>query len=466
MISNHFYFSIYYLFSQFYLILLIFIVIYLIHFFKHMEQNSQISSNDSSDEIIDLKSQNIQINIDKSEEPKEEKIEETKKEIGNNLIINICGKKKILGISDTLPLLIFIILLITILYILFIISTKEFYHFLLFIFIGIFYFFTIYYMICGFLIEPGIIPRNHPNFQKEKDDLKKEIKNELIKELNEEKKEINLQNNNNKNEKEDVIKSDNDNNNNNNELENEKDYDKLTEEIIPSIFTERKCRTCNIFRPPKSSHCRYCDNCVLNFDHHCYYIANCVGFRNHKVFYLFLLNGTILGILLTTMTIYHIIYIYFFSGYPIWMKMYEGNSILMIFSIGLILISFLYICIGSRNLITLIPCFIGLIFIIFLFYNYIDNVPKYINPFTSLISIGILPLTIFSSGTFIFQTNQIMNGYTVKQSNSIKHEFVENLIHKHKNISNKYFRKISLSEKISNWINFFKINRDESLINN
>jgi hypothetical protein len=59
-----------------------------------MEQNSQISSNDSSDEIIDLKSQNIQINIDKSEEPKEEKIEETKKEIGNNLIINICGKKK------------------------------------------------------------------------------------------------------------------------------------------------------------------------------------------------------------------------------------------------------------------------------------------------------------------------------------------------------------------------------------
>ena len=432
-----------------------------------MEQNSQITTNDSSYEILDLKSKNITLNIDKSEELKNEKRKESNNEIGKNIIINIFGKKKVLGIVETLPLLIFIIISITILYISFIISLKEFYHFSFFIFAGILYFLTIYYMISCFLIEPGIIPRNHPNFQMEKDNLKKEIKKELIKESNEEKKEINLKKKNNKIENNEIIQVENNKNNENEEEKvEEKDYDKLTEEIIPSIFTERKCRTCNIFRPPKSSHCRYCDNCVLNFDHHCYYIANCVGFRNHKVFYLFLLNGTILGILISTMTIYHIIYIYFFSGYPIWMKMYEGNSILMIFSIGLILISFLYICIGSRNLITLIPCFIGLIFIIFLFYNYIDNVPKYINPFTSLISIGILPLTIFSSGTFIFQTNQIMNGYTVKQSNSIKHEFVENLIHKHKNISNKYFRKISLSEKISNWINFFKINRDESLINN
>jgi hypothetical protein len=287
-------------------------------------------------------------------------------------------------------------------------------------------------MISCFLIEPGIIQRNHQNFQMEKDNLKKEIKKELIKESNEEKKEINLKKKNNKIENNDIIQVENNKNNENEEEKvEEKDYDKLTEEIIPSIFTERKCRTCNIFRPPKSSHCRYCDNCVLNFDHHCYYIANCVGFRNHKVFYLFLLNGTILGILISTMTIYHIIYIYFFSGYPIWMKMYEGNSILMIFSIGLILISFLYICIGSRNLITLIPCFIGLIFIIFLFYNYIDNVPKYINPFSSLNLIGILTLSAFCCGSFLVQTNQIMSGYTVKQSTSIKHEFVENLINKH-----------------------------------
>jgi palmitoyltransferase ZDHHC9/14/18 len=35
---------------------------------------------------------------------------------------------------------------------------------------------------------------------------------------------------------------------------------------LPSIYTSRKCTTCNIIKPPKASHCGVCDNCVLNFD--------------------------------------------------------------------------------------------------------------------------------------------------------------------------------------------------------
>lgn len=50
----------------------------------------------------------------------------------------------------------------------------------------------------------------------------------------------------------------------------------------------RFCGTCHIKRPPKSSHCRYCDNCVLEFDHHCFWVGNCIGARNHGSFIMFL----------------------------------------------------------------------------------------------------------------------------------------------------------------------------------
>jgi hypothetical protein len=47
----------------------------------------------------------------------------------------------------------------------------------------------------------------------------------------------------------------------------------------------RWCRTCRVIRPPRSSHCPDCDNCVLRYDHHCPFVNNCVGQRNYHFFF-------------------------------------------------------------------------------------------------------------------------------------------------------------------------------------
>ncbi|XP_076440552.1 palmitoyltransferase ZDHHC21-like [Babylonia areolata] len=55
------------------------------------------------------------------------------------------------------------------------------------------------------------------------------------------------------------------------------------------------CHTCLRKRPPRSHHCRRCQQCVMRMDHHCPWINNCVGEENHSSFLLLLFYAFLLG---------------------------------------------------------------------------------------------------------------------------------------------------------------------------
>lgn len=54
------------------------------------------------------------------------------------------------------------------------------------------------------------------------------------------------------------------------------------------------CETCNVLRPPGTSHCSRCNACILNFDHHCPWLGTCIGAKNHSYFVALLFSAMIL----------------------------------------------------------------------------------------------------------------------------------------------------------------------------
>ncbi|KAI8393351.1 zf-DHHC-domain-containing protein [Radiomyces spectabilis] len=61
-------------------------------------------------------------------------------------------------------------------------------------------------------------------------------------------------------------------------------YAVLEEHAPQGLTGPRFCKTCQVYKPPRAHHCRYCQRCILKMDHHCPWINNCVGHDNYGHF--------------------------------------------------------------------------------------------------------------------------------------------------------------------------------------
>lgn len=335
-----------------------------------------------------------------------------KKNIGSNCIL---FGKYVIGPLDRLWLLILILIIMITICALCVYLIGNFYSKYIYIIIGIYLLITEFFMIITFLTEPGIIPKNHPDFIEKK------------------------------------------------EKENESN-----DETLPRIFTERKCLTCNIYRPSGASHCSVCNNCVLDFDHHCDFVSNCIGKRNHKYFYIFLLFGSILAAHVVSITLIAIIYVFIIKYKETFSYVYNGSKSYFYLSSSLLIFSLLFFRCRTCYLCVLISAVSAFGILIKKWYTYFprnENTPCYYNFFIIPLFFVEIFFTFFVFGNFCSQTFVISRNITIKQKKSIKDKEMD-LFNSNSNLKVKeeYTRQKSFREGIKNIYDFISSDIDKSLI--
>lgn len=51
-----------------------------------------------------------------------------------------------------------------------------------------------------------------------------------------------------------------------------------------TVWEQKWCRECKLWRPYRCGHCHMCGRCVLRLDHHCVWMGTCIGEQNMRFF--------------------------------------------------------------------------------------------------------------------------------------------------------------------------------------
>ena len=311
---------------------------------------------------------------------------------------------------------------------LYIYAIDNFYPKIIYIILFILFFLTQYFMLLCFLVEPGIIPRNCPDFLEKKNDDKEDENSNKIEVNNEEK----------------------------------------NKEAIPRIFTERKCRTCKIIRPPGASHCRICDNCVLDFDHHCFFISNCVAKRNHKYFFLFLFFGAIFSALCIFFNLIVVFYVFIIKRNEVLSPLFNGNKWLFLLSLFLLVICFLNSANAPDSICSFFPGLVGFGLLLYIWKKNFpknDKFPSYYNPYIIIVLFLGIYFALFNDANLYSQCYHIGRGLTIKQRRSINDKLSQLTIERsEQKINEKYLIIPSFEQQCNNILQFLFKKIDKSLI--
>ncbi|TFY50199.1 hypothetical protein EVG20_g11661, partial [Dentipellis fragilis] len=108
--------------------------------------------------------------------------------------------------------------------------------------------------------------------------------------------------------------------------------------VRAGIVRVKYCPTCHIYRPPRSSHCKMCDNCVDGCDHHCQWVNNCVGRRNYAYFFVFVFSTFLTLCLVIVTSALHLYLLTRVDGVGFRHALSEGAGSAVAFSLSIVVV--------------------------------------------------------------------------------------------------------------------------------